>query len=135
MSEIQITTTLRFRRLGVHGQAVVEMHRQLAAILGNRLGRQHAQLLSRPEIDGCDGSIAWYSAPLGPVRKLADLPGAERQPIETLRRQLLAEIAQLAQKMKQEGDSAELVAHMLDLALITPSADQGHQEAKEALPK
>jgi hypothetical protein len=35
-------------------------------------------------------------------------------------RQLLAQIGQLARKMKQEGDSAELVAHMLELATITP---------------
>ena len=52
------------------------MHRQLSTIVGNRLGRQHAQLLSRPEIDPNGGSIAWFSAPLGPVRKLADLAKA-----------------------------------------------------------
>src|SRR5512132_1683633 len=117
MSEIQIAVTpsTGFRRLQVHGQAVVEMHRQLSTIVGNRLGRQHAQLLSRPEIDSNGGNIAWFSAPLGPVRKLAELAEAERQPIETLRRQLLAEIGQLARKMKREGDSAGLVAHMLEL--------------------
>lgn len=58
--------------------------------------REHAQLLSRPEIDPNGSSITWFSAPLGPVRKLAELAEAERQPIETLRRQLLAEIGQLA---------------------------------------
>jgi hypothetical protein len=128
MSEIQITTSpaTAFRRLQVHGQAVVEMHRQLSAILGNRLGRQHARLLSRPEVDRRDGSIAWYSPALGPVRKLADLRDVDRQPIETLRRQLLAEIGQLARKMKDEGDSAELVAHMLELATITPSYDAAY---------
>jgi hypothetical protein len=128
MSEIQIAATpsTGLRRLRVHGQAVVEMHRQLSAILGNRLGRQHAQLLSRPEVDQDGDSIAWYGPPLGPVRRLADLADAERQPIETLLRQLLAEIGQLAQKMKREGDSAELVAHMLELAMITPSGDAAY---------
>jgi hypothetical protein len=128
MSEIHLTTTPAdgFRRLQVHGQAVVEMHRQLSAILGNRLGWQHAQLLSRPGVDPNDGGIAWYSPPLGPVRKLADLADAERRPIETLRRQLLAEIGELAEKMKREGESAELVAHMLELATITPSDDAAY---------
>ena len=56
MSDIRIATTTAagLRRLEVHGQPVVAMHRQLAAILGNRLGRQHALLLSRPQIDPDD---------------------------------------------------------------------------------
>ena len=122
MSEILITTTSAagYRRLQVHGQTVVEMHRQLAAILGNRLGRRHAQLLSRPEFSAADGTIAWYAASPGPVHTLGEIAPAERGPIETLRRQLLAEIGQLARKMQREGDSAELVAHMLELATITP---------------
>ena len=96
------------------------MHGQLSVILANRLGRQHAQLLGRPELNTADDTISWYSAPPGPVRMLADLPEAERRPIETLRRQLLAEIGQLVQKLKREGDSAELAAHTLELAVITP---------------
>ena len=127
MSEILLTTTPAdgFRRLQVHGQAVVDMHHQLATILGNRLGRQHAQLLSRPEVDP-GGGIAWYGPPLGPVRKLGDLADAERRSIETLRRRLLADIGELARKMKGEGESAELVAHMLELATITPSDDAAY---------
>jgi hypothetical protein len=122
MSEIPLVTTAAasYQRLQVHGQTVVEMHRQLASILGNRLGREHARLLARPEFNPADGSITWYAAPLGAVRTLAELTGAERGSIETLGRQLLTEIGQLARKMKQEGDSAELVAHMLELATITP---------------
>ena len=127
MSEILLTTTPAdgFRRLQVHGQAVVDMHHQLATILGNRLGRQHAQLLSRPEVDP-GGGIAWYGPPLGPVRKLGDLADAERRSIETLRRRLLADIGELARMMKGEGESAELVAHMLELATITPSDDAAY---------
>jgi von Willebrand factor type A domain len=122
MSDIPLVTTpaAGYQHLQVHGQTVVEMHRQLASILGNRLGRQHANLLARPELLAEDGSITWYAAPLGAVRKLAELADTERGSFETLRRQLLAEIGQLARKMKQEGDSAELVAHMLELATITP---------------
>ncbi|MGE5441601.1 MAG: VWA domain-containing protein [Bacteroidota bacterium] len=127
MSEILLTTTPAdgFRRLQVHGQAVVDMHHQLATILGNRLGRQHAQLLSRPEVDP-GGGIAWYGPPLGPVRKLGDLADAEHRSIETLRRRLLADIGELARMMKGEGESAELVAHMLELATITPSDDAAY---------
>ena len=96
------------------------MHRQLAAILANRLGRRHAQLLSRPELAVTDDAVSWYSELSGPVRMLADLSEAERRPIETLRRQLLADIAELVRKMKGEGDSAELAAHTLELAVTTP---------------
>ena len=102
------------------------MHRQLTAILGNRLGQQHAHLLSRPELDPDGAGITWYAPPLGPVRKLADLPETERRPIETLRRRLLADIGALARKMQGEGASAELVAHMLELAVITPSGDAAY---------
>src|SRR5512147_779477 len=128
MFEIRLTTTPAggFRRLQVHGQTVVEMHHQLAAILRNRLGQQHARLLSRPEVDPDGGGITWYGPSLGPVRKLTDLPETERRPIETLRRRLLADIGALARKMQGEGDSAELVAHMLDLATITPSDDAAY---------
>ncbi len=96
------------------------MHGQLSVILANRLGRQHAQLLSRPELNTADDTISWYSAPPGLLRRLADLPGAERRSIDTLRGQLLAEIGQLVQKLKREGESAELAAHALELAVITP---------------
>ena len=128
MSEIRLTTTRAggFRRLQVHGQTVVEMHDQLAAILRNRLGQQHERLLSRPEVDPDGGGISWYGPSLGPVRKLTDLPETERRPIETLRRRLLADIGALARKMQGEGDSAALVAHMLELATITPSDDAAY---------
>jgi hypothetical protein len=122
MAEVRLATTpaAGLRRLGVHGQQVVAMHRQLTAILGNRLGRQHALLFARPNISPGDDSIEWYAGKAGPAQALADLPVADRQPLETLHRQLLAEIGQLAQKMKREGGSAELAGHMLDLATVTP---------------
>lgn len=123
MAEVRLatTSTAGLRRLGVHDQRVIALHRQLTTILGNRLGRQHAQLLARPDVGPGGDSIDWYAARSGAARPLDQLPEAERQPVETLLRQLRAEIGQLAAKMKREGGSAELAGHMLELAAITPT--------------
>ena len=121
MAEVRLATTpaAGLRRLGVHGQQVVGMHRQLTAILGNRLGRQHAQLFARPDVSPAGDTIDWYASKPGPAAALDQLPAGERQSAETLVRQLRAEIGQLAEKMKREGGSAELAGHMLELAATT----------------
>lgn len=120
MSETRIATTAPggYRRLGVQGQVVVAMHRQIATIVANRLGRQQAAYFARPEINPADGRIDWYAA--GPARPLAELTPDERARLETSARQTAADIAQLAAKLKSEGASAELVGRMLDQALVHP---------------
>lgn len=123
MAELLISTTgpEGFRRLGVHGQAVVEMHRQIVTILGNRLGRQHARFFARPQINPSDRRIDWYGPEGAAVQRLSDLPADRQARLRTLSAQITAEITQLAQRLKAEGASAELVGHMLELALVTPT--------------
>lgn len=123
MAELLISTTgpEGFRRLGVHGQAVVEMHRQIVTILGNRLGRQHARFFARPQISPSDRRIDWYGPEGAAVQRLSDLPADRQARLKTLAAQITAEITQLAQRLKAEGASAELVGHMLELALVTPA--------------
>ena len=99
------------------------MHRQIATILGNRLGREHARFFARPEIDPSNGQIDWYASVVGPVTSVGSLEPGERARAETLARQIRSEIAQLGQVLKAEGASAELVGRMIDQALVTP-ADQ-----------
>ncbi|MBK8175035.1 MAG: VWA domain-containing protein [Rhodospirillales bacterium] len=125
MAEIRLTTTpaAGYRRLQVHGQSVVTMHQQLASLLANRLGQPHARLLSRPQIDSESGDITWFTSGSGPARRLDDLAPGERQRFAGLCQRLIAEIGELAGRMRNEGGSAVLVGHMLDLAVITPSDD------------
>lgn len=123
MTELRIATTgpEGFRRLGLHGQTVVEMHRQIATILNNRLGVQHARYFARPQIDPSTGRIDWHGTGTGPAAQPAGLPAEERERAETLSRQLAAEITQLAGRLKAEGASSEFVGRMLELALVTPA--------------
>lgn len=123
MTELRIATTgpEGFRRLGLHGQAVVEMHRQIATILNNRLGVQHARYFARPQIDPSSRRIDWYCRDDGPLARPADLPAETRAAVETLARQLGTEIAQLAKRLKAEGATGEFVGQMLELAQVTPA--------------
>ena len=110
-----------YRRLGLQGNAVIGSHLQMVSILRNRLGREHADFLARPEVDPESGDVDWYTPSGGTSRRVADLRESERAPIEGLAAQLTREILQLADKLKREGQSAELVGRMLELAMETPA--------------
>ncbi|TWA66296.1 von Willebrand factor type A domain-containing protein [Azospirillum baldaniorum] len=128
MADTRITTTdsSGTRRLGLHGQLAVSMHRQLATILGNRLGPQHARYFARPVLNPNGGRIDWYAPLAGTVRPLTALPAGEAERLAAQARQIESDIAQLAAKLKAEGQSAELVGRMLELALITPGQPLPH---------
>lgn len=128
MAETRITTTgpAGVRRLGLHGQLAVAMHRQLATILGNRLGPRHARYLARPALNPNGGQIDWYAPLAGAVRPLSALPAEEAQGLAAQARGIESDIAQLAAKLKAEGQSAELVGRMLELALVTPGESREH---------
>ncbi|CAO3376468.1 VWA domain-containing protein [Azospirillum argentinense] len=132
MADTRITTTdsSGTRRLGLHGQLAVSMHRQLATILGNRLGAQHARYFARPALTpngGPNGGrIDWYAPLAGTARPLTALPAADAERLAAQARQIESDIAQLAAKLKAEGQSAELVGRMLELALVTPGPSRGH---------
>lgn len=125
MSENRIAATLAqgYRRVGMQGQPLIAAYGQMSQILRNRLGREHADLFARPNLDPTTGSIEWLSPHAGAVRQAATLPEHERLPLEALTTQLLREIRQLADKLKREGPSAELVGKMLELAADLPPGD------------
>lgn len=112
-----------YRLLGVHGQSVVEAHRQLAAILDSRLGPAHAAYFARPQTDARTGEIDWYAgagAKPVPVSQLSpDLKGV----IERRAAKLREDIGAFASQLRREGGSAELVGHMLEAALSVPPGD------------
>lgn len=120
---IATSNTVGLRQLGLHGQAVIAAHRQLASILGSRLGPGHAALLALPRIDPNGQRIDWYTALPGPIRPVADLPAEEQAPLRATAERLAGEIAGLGTALVQSGGTGELVGRMLLLAVRTPGPE------------
>lgn len=112
-----------YRRLGLQGQAVIGSHMQITSILRNRLGREHAAFLARPQVDPDSGDVDWYASSSGNLHAVAELAESERVQVQTLAESLKREILQLADKLKREGQSAELVGRMLEQAMETPAGN------------
>ena len=125
------TPTGGHRLLGIHGQSVVEAHRQLAAVLRSRLGPEHAAYFARPELDPRTGSVDWYADAEAPVVKLGQLAPEVRIKIEQRAARLRADIAAFAIALKKEGSSAELVGRMLEAALNVPPGDWLHAAGRQ----
>ena len=70
VSENRISSTLAqgYRRLGMQGQPLISAYPQMAQVLRNRLGREHADLLARPNVDPATGTVEWWSPRPGAVR-------------------------------------------------------------------
>lgn len=111
------------RLLGVHGQSVVEAHRQLATILASRLGPAHATFFARPQTSGPSGGIDWYATADAKPVPVAQLPPEQRTVVERRAAKLREDIAAFASQLRREGGSAELVGNMLDAALNVPPGD------------
>ncbi len=112
-----------YRRLGLQGQSVVLAHAQLTRVLRDRLGRDHARLLARPEIDPRSGDIDWYAPGAGKVVRASALGDAERLSLTAKADRLRADILALSAQLLGEGDAASLVARMLEAAMHTPAGD------------
>jgi len=123
---IATSSTVGLRQLGLHGQPVVAAHRQLATILGSRLGAAHAGLLALPRVDPNGGRVDWYTALPGPIRRVADLPPEEQAPLLAAAERLTADIAGLSATLVQSGGTGELVGRMLALAVQTPGPEHLH---------
>lgn len=125
MAENRLATTVAqgYRRLGMRGQPLIAAHSQLAQILRNRLGREHAELFARPNLDPTTGSIEWFTSRAGAPALVSTLDAQQRASLEALTEQLLREVEQLAGKLKREGDTAELASQMLGGALQRPPGD------------
>lgn len=112
-----------FRPLGSHGQAAIEAHRQLVAVLATRLGPDHAALFARPE-HRSDGGIDWFTDRAGSIGAVADLDPAARATTEAELDRKLADIAGLARELGQgPGDNARRLAALLQDAVQTPGPE------------
>ncbi|QCN95921.1 VWA domain-containing protein [Azospirillum argentinense] len=114
------------RRLGLDGQPAVSMHRQLATILGNRLGPRHARYFARPLLSPDGGRIDWHAPLAGTARPLTALPAGEAERLAAQARQIESDIAQLAAKLKAEGQPDERMGRVLEQALATPGPSRAH---------
>jgi len=115
------TSGAGYRPLGVHGQSVVEAHRQLATILASRLGPAHAAYFARPQTDG--QNIDWYATGTAKPVPVSQLTPEQKAAVERRAAKLREDIAAFASQLRREGGSAELVGHMLDTALDVPPGD------------
>ncbi|NUB24393.1 VWA domain-containing protein, partial [Azospirillum brasilense] len=114
------------RRLGLDGQPAVSVHRQLATILGNRLGPRHARYFARPLLSPDGGRIDWHAPLAGTARSLSTLPAEDAERLAAQARQIESDIAQLAAKLKAEGQPDERMGRLLEQALVTPGPSRAH---------
>ncbi len=120
---IETSNTSGFRQLGLHGQAVVTAHRQLAAILGSRLSADHAAFLALPRLDPSGQQVDWYTALDGAVQRISDLPLDAAAALRAAAHARSAEIAALAQSLTATDGAGALVGRMLTFALTAPGPE------------
>jgi len=120
-----LTTRLGVRPLGVRGDPLHAVAGQLLAVLRRRLGDGPADLLADPQMREAGDGIDWYAAHAGEVRRLADIPEAERAAaLQTVDRHLDA-IRHLGADLSgsPSSDEARLIGRSLELATRRPSDD------------
>src|SRR5215475_11691931 len=79
-----VTTRSGVRPLGVRGQPLHNAAAQLRRVVRRRLGDATATLLADPQPHEDGKAIDWYADAEGEVKRVADLPPAERSAILTL---------------------------------------------------
>lgn len=127
---IRIATSRRgrMRALGSQGIFATDCHEQLASLLQQHLGPEHAALLAEPQ-HGADGQdVDWYAEGPGPAVPLADLPEDEARILRAKIAALATDILELSRRMTAEaqaqpapGQSQALSGQLLALALQHPS--------------
>ncbi len=122
-----------FRRLGLQGHSVVQAYAQISSVLRSRLGREHALFLARPEIDPRSGAIDWYSPRPAPIVRRADLNDGERAALDAKADAIRGAILALAHSLRSEGESAQLMASILEAAVQTPEGEWLYAAAGEPL--
>ena len=112
----------RYRALGAAGDPVWRAAGQLRAAIGQRLSREHADLLAIPEVEPSGRRIDWYAPFDGEVRRLADIAEPERGEILDKVHRLHGDLDRLAGSMEApERSGAERnFARLLRHALTAP---------------
>src|SRR6478735_2692735 len=90
-----VTTRSCVRPLGVRGEPLHNAAPQLRRVVRRRLGDEAADLLADPQPHENDHGIDWYADWSGPVRRVTDLPAAERDAVLAGVESRLADIRRL----------------------------------------
>jgi hypothetical protein len=126
MAQIRITTTSSegLRPLGHDGQRSYEM---IAALVGSRLGPNHALLFAEPVAAGGRAETDWYVQAEGAARRLQDLSEADQEVVRLRLSEIVADITRLADELeKSGGDSNERLSESLRNSLEVPDEGAVH---------
>ncbi|MBP6766718.1 MAG: hypothetical protein KA171_03000 [Reyranella sp.] len=118
-----VTTRSGVRPLGVRGEPLHNAAPQLRRVVRRRLGDETADLLADPQPHENDKGIDWYAVWSGPVRRVTDLPPAERDAVLAGVERRLADIRRLGDMLAGHGPKEEtgVVGLSLKLAARAPS--------------
>ena len=126
MAQVKICTTSSegLRPLGQDGQRSYEM---ITALVGSRLGPEHASLFSEPVPAKGGAETDWYCTGEGNVRGLRDLSEVDQERARTRLSELTADISELADQLTASGggNNARL-AEALRNALEVPDESAVH---------
>ncbi|MGO8869609.1 MAG: hypothetical protein ACLQME_24245 [Alphaproteobacteria bacterium] len=109
--------------LVVFDRPVYESYEQIAGVVAQRLGPQHAAVFARPEL--ADGQIRWWAEVAGPARRWSELNAADRARLEPTRLQLGEEIARLTADLSRAGINTPKgnLSQILHAALEVPGIE------------
>jgi hypothetical protein len=109
-------------RLQAVDRPVLAVHEQIAEILRNRLGRNHAELFASPRIEP-DGDVTWTTALPGDVIAAKDLSEDRRLKLRQRAERMLSDIRGLGAQMRTEAAATALVGQMIEQAASLPSGE------------
>ncbi len=120
---LKVTQTSRRGLEPVNGKLAGQVE-YLRALLAQRLGPDHAFLLSEPVPLGQRAETAWFVEDGESIAPLAGLPEAEAQAARARVAQLVSDIRQLADRVERDGDAGRELARALRDALVVPDGDR-----------
>jgi len=122
-STLIVTTRSGVRPLGVRGEPLHNAAAQLRRVIRRRLGDPAADLLADPQVHEDGHAIDWYADGTGEVRRVVDLPSAERIAALAKVDLGLAGIARLGETLAKvgHGEDSGVVGRSLQLAARRPA--------------
>lgn len=108
------------QQLSTSGRRIVASRGQIAAIVGNRIGKPAARLFAEPSELRADGTVEWVDAGGEALKPLESLPPEQGQAALDNYMILKEQIETLAGQMEGEGEAGALAARIIRLALVTP---------------
>lgn len=110
--------------ISFQGIALSDYHRQLADLLGRRLGEEYAALFAEPVINEADNTVDWYAGRSGAVRPALKMDESERAALAAKCRERLDAVRGLADSLSSSGDAASRMrGGIVSSALRLPQDD------------